>query len=179
MVAPRNLPRSIAHGYINHGHWGERDTPCDHLGTTAAWCGEMPRKMRRSSAPSLLRPQLVEHPMTNPPNIQFWTNMYSMDVASGECISAVQSLLSCPSKISLARNFRGNEAQTFIDFLDQVSYLSPSCYYLAYVPHAGPRALVSRWPVLAKGLTAYSQNLQSTEDRAFIVSPASGTHPHR
>lgn len=46
-----------------------------------------------------------------------------MDVTSNECLSEVRSLLSCPVKITVARSFRGNEAQTFIDFLDQVSRL--------------------------------------------------------
>jgi len=44
-----------------------------------------------------------------------------MDVTSDECLSEVRSLLSCPTKINVTRSFRGNEAQMFIDFLDQVS----------------------------------------------------------
>jgi len=33
----------------------------------------------------------------------------------------VRTLLSCRSSMNVARSFQGNEAQTFIDFLDQVS----------------------------------------------------------
>ena len=54
-------------------------------------------------------------------DIQFWTNLYSVEITSSECLSEVQSLLGCPSKIAHARSFRGREAQMFVDFLDQVS----------------------------------------------------------
>ena len=43
-----------------------------------------------------------------------------MEVTSDECLSEVRSLLSCPSKITVARNLQGDEAQFFINFLDQV-----------------------------------------------------------
>ena len=43
-----------------------------------------------------------------------------MEITSSECLSEVQFLLNCPSKITFARSFCGNEAQTFIDFLDRV-----------------------------------------------------------
>ncbi|KAF9783953.1 hypothetical protein BJ322DRAFT_1109806 [Thelephora terrestris] len=53
-------------------------------------------------------------------NIPFWTNICFVEITSDECLSEVESLLSCPSKIAIARSFRGSEAQTFVDFLDQV-----------------------------------------------------------
>lgn len=52
--------------------------------------------------------------------MQFWTSIYSTEITSNECILKVRSLLTCPSKIAVARSFTGNEAQTFIDFLDRV-----------------------------------------------------------
>jgi len=64
----------------------------------------------------MIDPRLVESL-----DVQFSTNIYSMEVTSNECLSEIRSLLSCPSKITVARSFQGNEAQTFIDFLDRVS----------------------------------------------------------
>lgn len=57
-------------------------------------------------------------------DIEFFTKLYLTEVASSECLSAVQSLLSCPSKVAFARSFQENEAQIFIDFLHQVSHSS-------------------------------------------------------
>ena len=51
-----------------------------------------------------------------------------MKVTSSECISELQSLLNCPSKISAVRDLQGNEAQTFANFLDQVSKLCASYF---------------------------------------------------
>ncbi|KAF9783904.1 kinase-like domain-containing protein [Thelephora terrestris] len=53
-------------------------------------------------------------------NTRFWSNLRSVEITSRECLSEVQSLLTCLSKIALARSFRGREAQEFIDFLNQV-----------------------------------------------------------
>ena len=55
--------------------------------------------------------------------VEPWVNIYTMDVASNECLTQVQSLLSCRSNVNVVQSFRGNEAQMFIDFLDQVSHL--------------------------------------------------------
>ena len=52
---------------------------------------------------------------------QFWSSIYSLEIASNECLKEVRSLLNCPTKITVARSFRGHEAQTIIDFLDRVS----------------------------------------------------------
>ena len=57
-------------------------------------------------------------------DIQFFTTLYSMKIPSSECLSAVQALLDCQSKIDFARNSQGKETQSFIDFLNQVSYSS-------------------------------------------------------
>ena len=65
--------------------------------------------------------QRIVHRLTEPLDMKFWTDIYSMEITSNECLSAVQSLLSSPSKITAAQSFRGSEAQKFIDFLDRVS----------------------------------------------------------
>lgn len=54
-------------------------------------------------------------------DIQFRSNIYSSEATSSESLSEVQSLLCCPTKITIARSLQGTEAQTFIDFLDRVS----------------------------------------------------------
>ena len=49
------------------------------------------------------------------------TNIYAMEITSDKCLSEVRSLINSPSKIQAVRSLQGNEAQKFIDFLDQVS----------------------------------------------------------
>ena len=56
---------------------------------------------------------------------QFWLDLYTSEIPSKKCLLRVQSLLSCPTKVIVARNFQGNEAQRLVDFLDRVSKL---CY---------------------------------------------------
>ena len=75
-----------------------------------------------------LRSRWVDHQLTESSDAQFWADIYSLEVPSNECLSWVQSLLSSPSKITVARSFQGSEAQTFVDFLDRVSKLCPPCY---------------------------------------------------
>lgn len=58
--------------------------------------------------------------LSEPPDVPFWANIYTMEITSDECLTEVQSLLSCPSNVNVARSFRGTEAQTLVDFLDQV-----------------------------------------------------------
>ena len=65
--------------------------------------------------------QWTDSRLTDSSDKQFWTNIYSAEVNLSECLTNVQSLLSCPSKIAVAQSFQGNDAQIFIDFLDQVS----------------------------------------------------------
>jgi len=92
----------------------------------------MPCKVDISGKSSLLRPHCTNLQLTEPLDLQFWTNIYSMEVASTECLSRVQSLLTCPSKITVARSFRGNQAKMFVDFLDRVSEYHALCLdYLA------------------------------------------------
>ena len=74
-----------------------------------------------------LLPHQTDHQPIQPPDVQFWANLFSMETASNECLSKVRSLLGCPSGIAVARGFRGNEAQTFVDFLDRVSGLCGLC----------------------------------------------------
>ena len=56
---------------------------------------------------------------------QFLASIYSKDVTTDESTPEIQSLLSSPSKIFAVRNLLGNDAQVFVDFLDQVSRLFP------------------------------------------------------
>ena len=65
--------------------------------------------------------QLMGRQLIEPLDIQHSANNYSIEVTSNECISEVQSLLSSPLKIALARIIQGNNAQTLIDSLDCVS----------------------------------------------------------
>ncbi|KAF9647138.1 kinase-like protein [Thelephora ganbajun] len=86
----------------------------------------MPCEADFSGALPLLRSQRIDHLVIDSLDVQFWTNIYSMEITSNECLSEVRYLLNCPSKIALSKRFRGNDAQTFIEFLDQVlarSYL--------------------------------------------------------
>ena len=75
----------------------------------------------RPSTPPLLRPQRVGDSLTDSFDVQFWTNIRSLDIDSREYILGVQSLLNSPSKITLARSLKGAKAQMFTNFLDQVS----------------------------------------------------------
>ena len=59
-------------------------------------------------------------------DIQFWASILSSEITLDECLSKVRSLLSCLSKITVARSFEGNEAQAFVNFLDRVSKLCAS-----------------------------------------------------
>ena len=47
------------------------------------------------------------------------------------------------------------------------------------VPNTGPSPVASRRQALAAVFTAYSQDLQRTEDRTIIVYPSRGLHTHR
>ena len=71
--------------------------------------------------PGTLHPPRSGHSPIELPDTQPWVNIYTMEVTSNECLSKVRSLLSCRSSMNTARSFQGNEAQTFIDFLDKVS----------------------------------------------------------
>ena len=82
---------------------------------------DMPCETGHSNTLPLLHPQLVNNQWADLFDIRFWANIYSMSIDSSQCLSEVQSLLSCSSGIALVRSFRGNEAQMFVDFLDQVS----------------------------------------------------------
>lgn len=71
-----------------------------------------------------LRLQWVDYRLIGSLATQLWTNLYSMEITSDECLTNVEALLSCRSNMDVARSFEGNEAQTFVDFLDRVSKLS-------------------------------------------------------
>ena len=54
------------------------------------------------------------------------TGEYPMEITPRECFSKIGALLCCPSRVTAARSLRGNEAQEFVDLLDQVSELQES-----------------------------------------------------
>ena len=72
----------------------------------------------RSSLPLIPIRSLTQ---CSPSDAQFWSDLYTLEVTSDECISKVRSLLNCPSKVAVARSFQGSGARTFVNFLDQVS----------------------------------------------------------
>lgn len=108
--------------YINCGDLG--GPVYDPHEASASQCGEHALRNRGSSrytsSPSCAvdRSRLIESLDT-----QVWADVCSMEINSNECISKVRSLLSCRSGMIVARSFNGNEARTFVDFLDRVSKL--------------------------------------------------------
>jgi len=83
----------------------------------------MPYEEAPSGTLPLPNPQRKGHQLVESSGTQFWSDLYSIEVTSDECLAKVQTLLSSQSSINIIRSFEGNEAQTFIDFLDQVSGL--------------------------------------------------------
>jgi len=85
--------------------------------------------------------QRIDHRLIIFLGARFSTNIRSTGITSDECISEVQSLLGCSFKITLAMSIQGNEAQTFVDLLDQVSRLWVPCVRsLGYRPQALARS---------------------------------------
>ena len=105
--------------YINHGRSGVSNDKLSE--TTVARCDE--HVLRNSSMWYTPLPRLrqIEHCLIESLDKQFWVNIYSIEVTSNECLAKIRTLLGCRSNMNVARSFQGNEAQTFIDFLDQVS----------------------------------------------------------
>ena len=112
-------------GYINRSHFG--GSVNNPSGRRWSGTANMPCEPGLSGAIPLLRPQWTGHWFTGSLDVQFWTDIFSMEITSNECLTKVRSLLNCPSKIAIARSFRRNEAQTFIDFLDRVSKWRAPC----------------------------------------------------
>ena len=83
----------------------------------------MPYEIYPSGALAPLRSQWIAYRFTGSLDVQFWANVYSMEITSDECLAKIRSLLSCRSSINVPRGFQGEAAQAFIDFLDQVSEL--------------------------------------------------------
>ena len=114
------IVRMIVHGYKNPGH-------------LEGFCYEQPNPANMPCEPGpsgrlrlhLLR---IEHRLIKSLDVQFWSNIYSLEVPPNESLSKVLSLLSCPAKIAVARSFRGNEAQKLVDFLDRVRKFSAPCF---------------------------------------------------
>lgn len=86
----------------------------------------MSREAGRSIPPPFFHPHRADsNRPIDPSDVQsFWTNIHASDIGSSEHLSEVQSLLNSPSTVALARSYQGREAQSFIDYLHQVSYPS-------------------------------------------------------
>jgi hypothetical protein len=90
-------------------------------------------------AGTLLGPQQIDSCLTVLSDTQFWTKTNSTEITPSE---GVQSLLNSPSDIARVLNFQGSEAQEFIDFLDQVSWLRSPHHHLATVDGVQKQALL-------------------------------------
>jgi len=44
-----------------------------------------------------------------------------MDITSAEVLSNIAAIVYSPTKVDVARELRGNEAQSFVDLIDRVS----------------------------------------------------------
>ena len=73
-------------------------------------------------------PPLLDHFPTQSSDVQPRPEIHSLETPPSEYLSRVQALLSCPTKITVARSFQGDEAQRLIDFLDQVSRFCLPCF---------------------------------------------------
>jgi hypothetical protein len=136
------------------------------------------------TAPSgTVRPHWLGIPLIESSDSQFWANIYSTEITSSECLPKIWSLFSCPSKIAVARSFQGNEAQTFIDFMDRVSKSRAPCLgNLLISPrasNAGARTAMPRRQTPAAMSAASFQDLQSTQYRTHLIYSSTGTHTCR
>ena len=61
------------------------------------------------------------YPLTQISDALFWDTIFSIDVASAEGLSNIRTLVHSPSKIAMARSLQDDQAQRFIDIIDQVS----------------------------------------------------------
>ena len=118
-VSPLPTPPS------NNRSWASSLRPLGRLLTTSPrrW-GPYTANVSWGASPSSTLPlpcsQLMGRQLIGPLDIQYSANIYSTEITSNECISEVQSLLSSPLRIALARSIQGNNAQTLIDSLDRV-----------------------------------------------------------
>jgi len=105
-------------GYISCGCLGVRCLNLPRGDSTP--CGEHPLRSKSFRCTSSPSPR-IDYQLIESLDMQLWANIYTIEITSDECLTEVRSLLSCRSNMNVARSFRGNDAQTFIDFLDQVS----------------------------------------------------------
>ena len=70
----------------------------------------------------------MDHFPTESLDVQSWTEIHSLETPSNEYLSRVQALLSCPTNITVARSFQGDEAKNLVDFLDRVSRFRSPCF---------------------------------------------------
>ena len=71
--------------------------------------------------PSLPFPAADERSHRLTLDVLSWDAIFSTDVTSPEGLSSIATLLHSPSKTADARSLHGDQAQRFIDLLDQVS----------------------------------------------------------
>ena len=122
---------------------------------------------------------LLRSPRMNPwliesSAVQTWESIYSMPITSDECVSEVRSILNCRSKIQSIRNLRGNEAQNFVDFLDQVSTSSLPCLNDSW-SRTGAHSIVPGQQIPASGYTASLQDLQSPRYHPLLIYSSNGS----
>ena len=51
----------------------------------------------------------------------FWDTIFSMDITSAEVLSSIATIVYSPTKVDMARELQGEEAQSFVDLIDRVS----------------------------------------------------------
>ena len=107
--------------YINHGYWGgalpaisSRQKQLGAAVNMSCELGDSPAPLRNGS------------PAQGSLDALSWSDLYTLETISDECLPKLLTLLSCPSKIAVARSFQGSEANTLIGFLDQVGVLCAS-----------------------------------------------------
>jgi len=116
--SPRCQSHTMGQGYINCRYFGVCCLKLLRGDSTP--CGEHPLRSRPFRCTSFPSPW-IDHQLIEPPDMQLWANIYTMEITSDECLTEVRSLLNCRSNVNVVRSLRGNDAQTFIDFLDKVS----------------------------------------------------------
>lgn len=81
----------------------------------------------------------------------FWDAIFSTDITSVEGLSNITTLLQSPSKIHVARNLLGDQAQSFIDLIDRVSDLGkrPSVPRVLIMTSTASRVAVPRSKTLS------------------------------
>ena len=73
-------------------------------------------------------PLLLDHFPTQSLDVQPRPEIHSLETLPNEYLSRIQALLSCPTNITVARSFQGDEARRLVDFLDRVGRFRSPCF---------------------------------------------------